>query len=87
MAEIKDQKKSKNKTINIDWKFEPRGAINMVIENNEYSANTDDGGETTQDEILIVRTITPVVTRLTNLTKQKMLSKELQRHTKLIAFW
>ena len=37
MAEIKDQKKSKNKTINIDWKFEPRGAINMVIENNEYS--------------------------------------------------
>ena len=53
--------------------FEPRGAINMVIEKREYSANTDDDGENTQDEILMVRIITPVVTRLTNMTKQKML--------------
>ena len=57
--------------------FEPCGAINMVIENNEYSANTDDDGETTQDEILMVRIIIPVVTRLTNLTKQRMLSNYL----------
>lgn len=77
MAEIKNTKKCKNQTINIDLTFEPRGAINMVIENNEQSANTDDDGETTQDEILMVRIIIPVVTRLTNLTKQKMLSNHL----------
>ena len=74
MTEIKDSKKCKNQTINIDLTFELRGAINMVIENNDYSANTDDDGETTQDEILVVRIIIPVVTRLTNLTKQKVLS-------------
>lgn len=77
MAEIKNTKKCKNQTINFDLTFEPCGAINMVIENNEYSANTDDDGETTQDEILMVRIIIPVVTRLTNLTKQRMLSNYL----------
>lgn len=91
MAEIKNTKKCKNQTINTDLTFEPRGAINMVIENNEYSANTDDDGETTQDEILMVRIIFPVVTRLTNLTQQRMLSNYLSvqnfDNTKLTAFW
>ena len=46
---IKKLKKCNDVTNNIDFTSEPYGSIKTVIEDDNYSTNTDDDGKITQD--------------------------------------
>lgn len=50
MVKIQKSKKFKDVTINTDLTNEPYGGIKIVIDQDDDSSNTDDGGEIKQDE-------------------------------------